>query len=211
MAEFERQVSFSLRNCTERSLLVIDEFGKGTESQDGAGLFAGLCHTLTRRRRSCPKAILATHFQHIFFMGDLVDSRSLALAHMALVKTGFARDETDYDFAFTFKYAQLVKSGRAPLILPTRLREGLMKDSLACECASKEGISDRITARAAAVTCVFWSGEKVADETSDFTGQEAEKVTRLFLKADFSSPASVRSLLEGLLGEETDMSSSRHD
>lgn len=105
--DFERQVSFSLRNCTERSLLVIDEFGKGTESQDGAGLFAGLCHALIRRGRSCPKAILATHYQHIFFMKDLVESRPLALAHMALVKTGSALHQNDYDFAFTFKYAYL--------------------------------------------------------------------------------------------------------
>jgi DNA mismatch repair protein MSH5 len=36
------QVSFALRNCTARSLLVMDEFGKGTEANDGTGLFAGL-------------------------------------------------------------------------------------------------------------------------------------------------------------------------
>lgn len=34
--------SFALRNLTPRSLLIIDEFGKGTEPDDGAGLFCGV-------------------------------------------------------------------------------------------------------------------------------------------------------------------------
>jgi len=35
-----------LRNATRRSLLIIDEFGKGTDSNDGAGLFCGLIEFL---------------------------------------------------------------------------------------------------------------------------------------------------------------------
>ncbi|GAA5919798.1 hypothetical protein JCM6882_003420 [Rhodosporidiobolus microsporus] len=37
-----QQVSFILRNLTPSSLLLLDEFGKGTESNDGAGLFCGV-------------------------------------------------------------------------------------------------------------------------------------------------------------------------
>ncbi|KAF8244532.1 hypothetical protein K440DRAFT_513134, partial [Wilcoxina mikolae CBS 423.85] len=33
-----QQIALSLRLCTRRSLLIIDEFGKGTDSSDGAGL-----------------------------------------------------------------------------------------------------------------------------------------------------------------------------
>ena len=35
-----------LRNATRRSLLIFDEFGKGTDSNDGAGLFCGLIEFL---------------------------------------------------------------------------------------------------------------------------------------------------------------------
>lgn len=35
-----------LRNATPRSLLIIDEFGKGTDSNDGAGLFCGVIEFL---------------------------------------------------------------------------------------------------------------------------------------------------------------------
>lgn len=38
--------SFALRNCTSRSLLLVDEFGKGTEPDDGAGLFCGMVEYL---------------------------------------------------------------------------------------------------------------------------------------------------------------------
>lgn len=39
---------FALRNATSRSLIVIDEFGKGTDSNDGAGLFWGAIEHLIR-------------------------------------------------------------------------------------------------------------------------------------------------------------------
>ena len=35
------QVSLALRGATSQSLIVLDEFGKGTTSADGAGLLAG--------------------------------------------------------------------------------------------------------------------------------------------------------------------------
>lgn len=41
-----QQMSFILRNCTSRSLVLLDEFGKGTEADDGAGLFCGVVEWL---------------------------------------------------------------------------------------------------------------------------------------------------------------------
>ncbi|KAH7334893.1 muts domain V-domain-containing protein [Rhizoctonia solani] len=49
------QVSLALRNCTARSLIVLDEFGKGSLSTDGAGLFAGVINQLLKRGNDCPK------------------------------------------------------------------------------------------------------------------------------------------------------------
>lgn len=44
-----QQISFALRNATARSLVIVDEFGKGTEAGDGAGLFCGVMDFLARR------------------------------------------------------------------------------------------------------------------------------------------------------------------
>lgn len=44
-----QQTSFVLRNTTERSLVVLDELGKGTEAHDGAGVFCGVINHLVQR------------------------------------------------------------------------------------------------------------------------------------------------------------------
>ena len=61
-----QQVSLALRNCTDRSLIILDEFGKGTLSTDGVGLFCSSIESLTSRGMQSPKVIAATHFTEIF-------------------------------------------------------------------------------------------------------------------------------------------------
>lgn len=82
-----QQIAFMLRNCTDRSLLLIDEFGKGTNASDGAGLFVGLVKQLVTMGPNLPKTLMATHF-HEIFMNDFLKSRlPIGLAHMELVLT----------------------------------------------------------------------------------------------------------------------------
>ncbi|BEI83812.1 hypothetical protein CcaverHIS002_0404160 [Cutaneotrichosporon cavernicola] len=55
------QVSQALRGATSRSLIILDEFGKGTSTGDGAGLLAGvLTHLLAGPN---PRTVVLTHFQ----------------------------------------------------------------------------------------------------------------------------------------------------
>ncbi|CAM9312678.1 unnamed protein product [Choristocarpus tenellus] len=60
----KQKVSSMVRNSTERSLLLIDEFGKGTAPTDGVSLMAATIRHLAQRR-SC-KALLTLHFHEIF-------------------------------------------------------------------------------------------------------------------------------------------------
>lgn len=57
-----QQIAISLRLATRRSLLIIDEFGKGTDSSDGAGLACGVFEHLLNRGRQRPKVLAATHY-----------------------------------------------------------------------------------------------------------------------------------------------------
>lgn len=57
-----QQIAISLRLATRRSLLIIDEFGKGTDSSDGAGLACGVFEHLLNRGQERPKVLAATHY-----------------------------------------------------------------------------------------------------------------------------------------------------
>jgi DNA mismatch repair protein MSH5 len=78
-----QQISVALNLATNRSLLIIDEFGKGTDPHgklqkdvsqdselncipDGAGLAAGVFNHLIERGDQCPKVLGATHFHGMF-------------------------------------------------------------------------------------------------------------------------------------------------
>lgn len=57
-----QQISLALSLATRRSLIIIDEFGKGTDSSDGAGLACAVFEHLLGRGKDCPKVLGATHF-----------------------------------------------------------------------------------------------------------------------------------------------------
>lgn len=57
-----QQMSLALSLATRKSLLIIDEFGKGTESSDGAGLACAVMEYLSSLGSERPKVIGATHF-----------------------------------------------------------------------------------------------------------------------------------------------------
>jgi DNA mismatch repair protein MSH5 len=57
-----QQISQALNLATPRSLIIIDEFGKGTDSSDGAGLACAVFNYLIGLGSNGPKVIGATHF-----------------------------------------------------------------------------------------------------------------------------------------------------
>jgi DNA mismatch repair protein MSH5 len=84
-----QQISVALNLATNRSLLIIDEFGKGTDSHgkpqtnicwddkltrvvDGAGLAAGVFKHLLERGDQCPKVLGTTHFHGMFGRNDVI-------------------------------------------------------------------------------------------------------------------------------------------
>ncbi|UYV80047.1 msh-5 [Cordylochernes scorpioides] len=59
------QISLALKYATAQSLVIIDEFGKGTEAVDGCSLLtASLFHWL-RKGPECPHLLVSTHFHSV--------------------------------------------------------------------------------------------------------------------------------------------------
>ncbi|CAO3593344.1 unnamed protein product [Absidia cylindrospora] len=70
------QISQSIRYATEKSLVIIDEFGKGTNAVDGASLFAAVLNEYIQRGNKCPKVVATTHF-HELMTHDILPSEGV--------------------------------------------------------------------------------------------------------------------------------------
>ncbi|KAI8889964.1 hypothetical protein K501DRAFT_313117 [Backusella circina FSU 941] len=57
-----QQLNRAIIGATCKSLVIIDEFGKGTNSLDGASLFGGIIRYFLSKDRNCPKVLASTHF-----------------------------------------------------------------------------------------------------------------------------------------------------
>ena len=115
-----QQISLCLKQVTNRSLLLIDEFGKGTIENglslfalyfpshllagwrltpssfgiDGIGLACGILEHLLNLTET-PKVIAATHFHEIFENGFLAPRPRLQLGHMEVRVSEESRDVED--------------------------------------------------------------------------------------------------------------------
>ncbi|KAJ3854057.1 DNA mismatch repair protein MutS [Lentinula lateritia] len=173
------QVSLALRNCTARSLILLDEFGKGTLptgwwlllSTYGAGLLCGVIKHLLARKSNCPKILVATHF-HDVFRQEILDPKLIPISflHMQVMFTA-ARD------------GSLLEPGSPG----NSVMEGLSMDSHAAKCAELFGIPPRLVQRAQYVSQLLSSYEigRLLDERMSekevLELEEAEAICRRFL------------------------------
>lgn len=113
-----KQVQAICEQASERSLLLIDEFGKGTTQNDGMALFAGLLDYFASWAQQ-PRLIAITHMHEIFKRGLLQHADCFQYAHMKVVM----------DRSLCYLY---------------RLEFGLSGQSYAIECARDAGLSESI-------------------------------------------------------------------
>ncbi|EEP81051.1 predicted protein [Uncinocarpus reesii 1704] len=102
-----QQVAFALAYSTNRSLIVIDEFGKGTESTDGVGLACGLFDYLLNLGDERPKVIAATHFHEMFEHGFLQQRPELQLGYME-VQMDHSASEVEDQITYLYKWVPVV-------------------------------------------------------------------------------------------------------
>ncbi|GAA5874385.1 hypothetical protein JCM8547_005384 [Rhodosporidiobolus lusitaniae] len=179
-----QQMSFILRNATPSSLVLIDEFGKGTEADDGPGLFCGVVEWLVGWGRGAPRTVVTTHFQHVFLNGLL--SRQLPgveLAHMQVLvhKESSALLSTSASTSTCGKGKG--KSGeeeekmveKEQLTYLYRLSPGLSLTSHAASCALLFGLPLSIVARASHITRLVSTFSLDELDLEEKRGEEAER------------------------------------
>ncbi|KAK0221916.1 DNA mismatch repair protein MutS [Armillaria fumosa] len=223
------QVSLALRNSTARSLVILDEFGKGTLST-GSYSISRLPHLLLYtvwlhlmdRGADCPKVLAATHF-HDVFREELLDpdSTPITFLHMQVLFTSSTgtilepRDSTpsanpEWDRS---SIDRQVNYGEKITYL-YRVVEGLSLVSHAAKCAEIFGLPSRVVQRAqrnGSVNSQFsdmisnhelgrlLDEEMTEEERKDL--EDAEAVCRKFLAWDLENEhGNVKRQLSEILG-----------
>ena len=175
-------------------MVIVDEFGKGTDTCDGAGLAAGTFLHLLNLGDECPKVLAATHFNDIFVFGLFEDNPRIAFGHMEVhVDKKGERKAGDHSSEVTYLY---------------QLKEGRSTVSYGAQCAAMNGIPSQVVARAAELAEHMNNGADLVSICSGLSGHErenladAEAVSRVFLELDFGSDVNqedVTDMLDRLL------------
>lgn len=181
-----KQAAFSINFATRRSLVLIDEFGKGTHSTDGVGLVTALLDHFVNLGDETPKVLAATHFHEIFEHDFLSAAPILSLAHMD-VRVDLEAENSDDQVICLF-----------------RLAAGRSAASFGGRCAAMNGVDGAIVQRAEAISLLLARGEDLRAALARLTEQETERleeaelVAREFLAMDLATPLD-RTKLHGLL------------
>ncbi|KAK4648770.1 uncharacterized protein QC761_113960 [Podospora bellae-mahoneyi] len=155
-----KQAAFALNFATKRSLLVVDEFGKGTTASNGAALLASyLSHFIELGKSQQPKVLAATHFHEVFENGllDGYQQDDLALAHMD-VRLNLGVDAIEDQVT----YLHRLLPGRGP-------------SSLGIKCAEMRGIPARILNRADEIVEMLEAGVGLTQVPARLSGEELQR------------------------------------
>eukprot|EP00906_Rhabdomonas_costata_P025775 RCo036814 len=111
------QMNVLLRYCTGNSLVLVDEFGKGTLASDGVALLAASLRYLLRRRQECPLSVISTHLTEILER-KLLDSEGIfqpltmkVLAGTPSAAEGLSETATLQQVTFLFRVEHGQSSG----------------------------------------------------------------------------------------------------
>ncbi|KAF8240506.1 hypothetical protein L208DRAFT_1420391 [Tricholoma matsutake] len=149
------QVSFALCNSTAHSLVILDEFGKGTLST--GSLLCGVLKHFLQCGINCPKVLVATHF-HDLFREDLLDPdlSPISFRHMQVMFMSSndtilnsCMDTSELVDIYQDDHSCRHKVGIGEKITYLyRVAEGLCMDSHAAKCAEIFGVPSHLAQQA---------------------------------------------------------------
>ncbi|GFZ07409.1 MUTS-homologue 5 [Actinidia rufa] len=141
------QVGMMLRHATSRSLCLMDEFGKGTLTEDGIGLLGGTINHFINCNDP-PKVLICTHLTEIFSDSCLPESDKIKYYTMSVLRPENGTDLEDIVFLY-------------------RLVPGHALLSYGLHCALLAGIPEEVIKRAASVLDAIGNNKQVERVCND--------------------------------------------
>uniref|UniRef100_A0A2K5RVJ7 MutS protein homolog 5 n=1 Tax=Cebus imitator TaxID=2715852 RepID=A0A2K5RVJ7_CEBIM len=105
MIDLNQQVAKAVNNATAQSLVLIDEFGKGTNTVDGLALLAAVLRHWLALGRTCPHIFVATNFLSLVQLQLLPQGPLVQYLTMETCEDG-------NDLVFFYQVSDLIRSGK---------------------------------------------------------------------------------------------------
>ncbi|KAM3912213.1 mutS protein homolog 5 [Leptodactylus fuscus] len=161
------QVARAVNDGTRNSLILIDEFGKGTNTVDGLALLAAILRHWIKQGSSCPQVVLSTNFHSLIQMKILPES---SIVHYQTFEWCLDGEE---------------------LVFFYQLKDGISEVSQAARVASMAGMSEEIIKRGVEISELFRRGHAI--QCLDQAAQQdkidmCQKVVSSFLSLDLDDP-----------------------
>ena len=149
------EVADILKNATPRSLLILDEIGRGTSTFDGMAIAKAVLEYAVDPKKLGAKTLFATHYHELTSMEqEIPEIRNFNIA---------------------------VKKRQGEMIFLRKIVPGAADDSYGVEVAKLAGLPDKLIARARAVLKELESGAPKAPATQK---QTSDQVSLMDLQAD---------------------------
>ncbi|KAG8506051.1 MutS protein-5 [Galemys pyrenaicus] len=168
MIDLNQQVAKAVSNATQQSLVLIDEFGKGTNTVDGLALLAAVLRHWLALGPMCPYIFVATNFLSLVQL-QLLPPRPLV--HYLTMET--CEDGNDLVFFY-------------------QVCEGVAKATHASHTAAQAGLPDKLVARSKEVSDLIRSGKSIKPVKALLKEKQMVNCQALvdkFLKLDLEDPS----------------------
>ncbi|XP_072134230.1 mutS protein homolog 5 [Mobula birostris] len=161
------QVAAAVNNATERSLVLIDEFGKGTNSVDGLSLLAAVLRHWVKQDVKCPHIFVSTNFHSLVQLNLLPVTKLMRYLTLETIQDG------------------------EELVFFYQLKEGVSTDSYTANTAILAGMPPQVVKRGLQISDLYRRGQPICrldcpSKSNQFETHKA--LVDKFLQLDLNDP-----------------------
>ncbi len=164
------EVAHILKNATSKSLLILDEIGRGTSTFDGMSIARAILEFIANKRKLGAKTLFATHYHELTELEDLFPNMK------------------NYNIA--------VKKKGSDIIFLRRIVRGGTDDSYGIYVSKLAGISNEIIKRAEEILAELESGNPVAANIKEHKKRQQESEDNQLMLVQTDDSEIVRRLRE---------------